>query len=169
MTAVSGCNWNFRRCLACVRGKPCNSVRTLPTKGHIFGSDQGHQGRKDEGGVDQAPRTEGIAGSRQHLHLVKKRKHQRPDHAFGTGKKPLLSMCAQEMWGLTQGRLYTSWPTTAMPTCVTRNSAGRIRPSRAAGWQNQDDAVTKKQVAEELGHSRADITNHYLGKDKGNG
>ena len=33
----------------------------------------------------------------------------------------------------------------------------------------EDDAVARQQIAEELGHSRADITNHYLGKDKGDG
>jgi integrase len=48
--------------------------------------------------------------------------------------------------------------------------SGQDSPVQGGNMANkEDDAVARKQVAEELGHSRTDITNHYLGKDKGEG
>jgi integrase len=46
--------------------------------------------------------------------------------------------------------------------------SGQDSPVQGGATTNkEDDAVARKQVAGELGHSRADITNHYLGKEKG--
>lgn len=46
--------------------------------------------------------------------------------------------------------------------------SGKDSPVQGGRMINEeDDAVARKQVAEELGHSREGITSHYLGKDKG--
>jgi integrase len=45
--------------------------------------------------------------------------------------------------------------------------SGQASPVQGGKLPNkEDDTAARKQVAEELGHSRESITNHYLGKDK---